>query len=227
MTHQSAHFLAASNALAAAMTPGELDATLTAITATAVKVLPQVDFSSITINHPDGHLETKAATEDLVCELDAKQYELHEGPCYHAATEAAHVVSADLAADERFPHYGPAAVESGIRSQVGLRLYTGDRAQGALNLYSTSVGAFDDLGALGALFSTQAAMAIGYATEVSNLKAALETRTVIGKAVGIVMERYQLGDDRAFAFLTRLSQHRNVKLRTVAEELVAANGLPA
>jgi AmiR/NasT family two-component response regulator len=35
-----------------------------------------------------------------------------------------------------------------------------------------------------------------------------------------VMARYQLNDERAFAFLTRLSQHRNVKLRHVAQEMV-------
>jgi AmiR/NasT family two-component response regulator len=38
--------------------------------------------------------------------------------------------------------------------------------------------------------------------------------------VGIVMERYQLNDQRAFAFLQRLSSHRNVKLRLVAQEIV-------
>jgi AmiR/NasT family two-component response regulator len=35
------------------------------------------------------------------------------------------------------------------------------------------------------------------------------------------MERYQLDDERAFAFLARLSQQRNVKLRVVAEEIIA------
>ena len=35
------------------------------------------------------------------------------------------------------------------------------------------------------------------------------------------MERYELSDERAFAFLTRLSQHRNVKLGLVAAEIVA------
>jgi GAF domain-containing protein len=227
MTDQTARLLVASNALADSVRPGELDATLSAITTTAVTVLPQVDFSSISINHPGGQLETKGATDELICDLDATQHDLHEGPCYYAVTEEAYVVSSNLAADERFPKYGPEAASKGIRSQVGLRLYTGDRAQGALNLYSKNVGAFEDLADLGALFATQAAMAIGYANEVSNLRTALETRTVIGKAVGIVMERYKLPDDRAFAFLTRLSQHRNVKLRTVAEEIVTANDVPA
>ena len=35
------------------------------------------------------------------------------------------------------------------------------------------------------------------------------------------LERYQLTEERAFAFLARVSQTRNVKLRAVAEELVA------
>ena len=43
---------------------------------------------------------------------------------------------------------------------------------------------------------------------------------MIGQAIGIVMERFGLTEDRAFAFLSRLSSHRNVKLRQVARELV-------
>ncbi len=35
------------------------------------------------------------------------------------------------------------------------------------------------------------------------------------------MERYQLSDARSFAFLTRLSQHRNVRLNKIAQELTA------
>jgi AmiR/NasT family two-component response regulator len=36
------------------------------------------------------------------------------------------------------------------------------------------------------------------------------------------MERYKIPEQQAFAFLTRLSQNRNVKLRIIAEELIAA-----
>jgi AmiR/NasT family two-component response regulator len=64
-------------------------------------------------------------------------------------------------------------------------------------------------------------MAIDYAREIHNLQEAVRTRTTIGTAIGIVMERYRLSDDRAFAFLTRLSQDGNVKLRLVAERLIA------
>jgi AmiR/NasT family two-component response regulator len=68
----------------------------------------------------------------------------------------------------------------------------------------------------------QSTVAIEYAREVENLQEAMNTRKTIGQAIGIVMERYGLTEDRAFAFLTRLSQQRNVKLRLVAAELVSA-----
>ena len=43
----------------------------------------------------------------------------------------------------------------------------------------------------------------------------------ISSAIGIVMERYGMPEERAFAFLARLSQQSNIKLRTLAERLVA------
>ncbi len=217
----------AANRLAQALAPADLDATLAAITGTAVEVLPQVDYASITVRLAEGDLETKAETDPLLIELDAQQYTLHEGPCYHAATSEPVVVSWNLPLDDRFPNYGPLAGEQGVLSQAGLRLFTDKRRQGALNLYSTRPAAFEDFEQLGALFATQAATAIGYATEIADLRRAMQTRTTIGQAVGIVMERYGLAPDRAFAFLTRLSQHRNVKLRQVAQEFVAESDPPS
>lgn len=58
-------------------------------------------------------------------------------------------------------------------------------------------------------------------SEADGLRAALESRTVIAKAIGILMERHSTGDEQAFAYLVRLSQHRNAKLRLVAAGIVA------
>jgi AmiR/NasT family two-component response regulator len=49
----------------------------------------------------------------------------------------------------------------------------------------------------------------------------LQTRQLIGQAVGIVMYRYAVDEQAAFAYLTRISQHSNVKLHQVAAEIVA------
>jgi len=207
--------------LAKSLTPGDLDHTLSRITAAAVEVLPEVEYASITVKHSDGRLETAAPTDDVLWGVDAAQYDLQEGPCYDAAVEAAHVLAPDLANDPRFPRYAVTATAVGIRAQAGIRLFDAPKSQGALNLYSTRIGAFEDLGSIGLLFRHQSAMAIAYAQEIQNLQEALRTRRTIGQAIGIVMERYSLSDQRAFAFLTRLSQHGNVKLNKVAERLVA------
>lgn len=209
--------------LAETITPGDLDHTLDRITSAAVEVLPGVHYASITVKHADGRLETVAPTDPMLLGLDAAQYDLQEGPCYDAAVDTPYVTSPHLAADARFPRYAALAVQAGVRAQAGLRLFETPRpsAQGALNLYSRDVGSFSDMRDVAGLFLHQAAVAIDYAREIDNLQEAMKTRQLIGRAVGIAMERYRLNEERAFAFLARVSQTRNVKLRTVAEELVA------
>ena len=56
--------------------------------------------------------------------------------------------------------------------------------------------------------------------EVDGLRRALETRTTIGQAVGIVMTQRALTAEEAFAHLVELSSHSNTKLRDVAASIV-------
>lgn len=56
--------------------------------------------------------------------------------------------------------------------------------------------------------------------EVRGLRAALRSRHVIGQAQGLLMARYSVSSETAFAVLVRLSQSSNAKLRDVAERLV-------
>ena len=207
--------------LAERLTPADFDATLTTITTAAVELLPHVDYASLTVRHLDGTVLSYATTDDILVDLDRTQDELREGPCYYEITESPHVISRDLRVDPRFPTFGQAAVEVGILSQAGLRLFKTGRAVAALDLYSTQIAAFEDLTRLDRLFAHQAATALNYARELDNLHEALQTRTVIGQAVGILMERFGLEDQQAFAYLTRLSSTQHVKLRQLAEEIVA------
>jgi GAF domain-containing protein len=220
MATDDTEMLHASRRLAEVLAPGDLDQTLSRITAAAVEVLPEVAYASITVKHADGRLETFAPTDDLILGLDAAQYELQEGPCYEAAVDTAHVLSPDLAHDPRFPAYAPLAVATGIAAQAGIRLFDAPDSNGALNLYSLSTGAFSDLDSLAELFTHQSAVALAYARQVTQLKEAVQTRQLIGQAVGVTMERYDLDEARAFGFLARLSQDNNVKLRIVAERLL-------
>lgn len=65
--------------------------------------------------------------------------------------------------------------------------------------------------------------------ELAHLHAALLSRGVIEQAKGILIARYGISPDRAFDVLVRWSQDRNIKLRIIAETLVATiqRGSPA
>jgi hypothetical protein len=91
----------------------------------------------------------------------------------------------------------------------------------SLNLYSRQGGALQpDAVNIAELFAAHAATTLELVEHVEQLETALRTRTVIGEAVGVVMERYVITHDRAFQFLVRLSQNTNVKLHDIATDMV-------
>jgi hypothetical protein len=62
--------------------------------------------------------------------------------------------------------------------------------------------------------------------KVGQLEVAIDHRTHIGQATGIVMERFGLDPDAAFGVLAELSQRTNRKLYIIARELVTDRDLP-
>jgi hypothetical protein len=221
------HLVNVMNAVAASLSqPSDVEETLIRITRTALETVPGAHYVSISVRHPDGRLDVVAPTDPLITQIDDLQYELREGPSYDVVTDDEWIVSADVRSEARWPAYGPRVGVLGIRSQVAMRLHLDTKSRIGLNLYSRQCDAFDDPQHIAELFASHAKIALGYAHEVTQLTEALATRTVIGKALGIIMERYSIPDDQAFEFLTRLSQTSNVKLREIAERLVALEHHP-
>jgi GAF domain-containing protein len=201
--------------------PDNVSSTLKTIVEVARDSMPDVDHVGISITHRRGKIETMAATDPLVYELDRVQYELREGPCVQAIETDPVIVVNNLRHDQRWPRYIPRAVEQGVRSQLGLRLYVEKETLGGINVYSTSSDEIsEETQHLAELFAAHAALALGRIRREEDLNTALASRKLIGQAIGIVMERYQMDEDRAFGYLARVSQHGNVKLRDVARELV-------
>jgi GAF domain-containing protein len=202
--------------------PHTLQDTLDMIVETAVRSLPGMDHVGITLANRDGTMETKAGTDQLVWELDQLQYDLGEGPCLHAILDEP-VTKVEYAfREQRWPQFIPRAVEMGLQSQLGMRLFTETETIGGLNMYSTSFATIDpDVMHKAELFAAQASIALGRTRREEDLNTALQTRKVIGQSIGILMERHGIDEDRAFAYLARVSSHTNIKLREVAAEVVA------
>jgi GAF domain-containing protein len=148
--------------------------------------------------------------------------------CITALRNADVVRIDDVLTDERWPDFAEGAAQLGLRSMFACRLTTTRDVLGALNLYSTSAGAFD---------SGSEQLALGYATHVGlalsgidkerNLRKAMDSREVIGQAMGILMERHRITASQAFDLMVHVSQRSNVKLRAIAEELVQTGNLPS
>ena len=136
-----------------------------------------------------------------------------------------------MADEQRWPRFASRAATLGAASMLSFQLYVEGDNLGALNLYSGHPNGFDDESEqVGLLFASHAAVAFADARQLEHLSAAIATRDLIGQAKGILMERYSLDADQAFRVLTRISQHTNQRLHTIADELVTTRqitGLPS
>jgi GAF domain-containing protein len=203
--------------------PTSIEEALLVLTQGAVHAIPGASHASISVLQCDGKLETVAATDPLIIELDARQYAFEEGPCYDTVAESSEtfLVAFDLAKDDRWPRYGPVAAEKGIRAQLAVLLSRNGKERSALNVYASQPHDFNhDSIETAEMFASHASLAMGFVRTVETLSNAIGTRQTIGQATGIVMERYQIDEERAFAFLVRISRDSNVKLRDVAADFV-------
>jgi len=201
--------------------------TLDGIVELAVSMVPGCAAAGISLI-TRREITTAAATDQAVRLGDEMQYELDEGPCLDAVRSEEVVRSDDVVADSRWPRWGPAVTERlGVRSMLCLQLYTTETKHGALNLYATEPGAFSAADqALAGTFAAVAAAALQAAQTEEQLASAVASRTLIGQAQGVIMERYGLSAPNAFSVLSRISQDSNTKLAVVAEQIVATRRIP-
>lgn len=206
---------------------GDVDATLRAITASAVRTVPHAQQCGITYVIGRKKVQPRAWTGELPRTVDALQERLGQGPCMDAAWEEEIVRMDDVRADTRWPRFTAEAARLGVGSMMCFRLFVKGDALGALNLYAAQPNAFDDeTRDIGLIFAGHAAVALAGAEHEENLRRGMDNRDVIGQAKGILMERHKLTAPQAFDVLARVSQEMNRKLFDVARELTTTGEVP-
>jgi GAF domain-containing protein len=207
-----------------------LDETVELVVQYALKAV-DCQYAGVMLVHPArpgsaGEIETAAATDPLVAELDRIQIDCGDGPGLSDA-ESISVRVADTMYDLRWEKWARKLAERGIRSVLCARISTGTAEWGTLNLFHGDPEAFDaDDEAVAAILARHAAVALASARRAENLWLAIDARKLVGQAQGILMERFDLSPDQAFAVLLRYSQDKNIKLRDVAQLLVSQRSLP-
>jgi len=206
--------------------PG-MDQTLERIVAVAAETV-HCDGAGIFLLHGRHRVESAAATDPSVEQADELQLVCGQGPCLEAIEDHEIVIIQDTLTDLRWREWSALAAGLGWRSVLSLRLFTTKDTIGSLNLYSVHPAKFDgDDAGVASIFAGHASMALAAARSEASLRQAMDARHVIGQAQGILMERFTLSADQAFAVLRRYSQDHNVKLRQVADEVVATRTLPS
>ena len=204
-----------------------LEDLLTRVATYAVRAIPGADGAGLTLLEDD-RANTIVATAAFVSEIDDIQYGIGQGPCITAAREGQTVMSGSLGSDPRWRKFGGTVARLGVHSVLSLPLVTPDRVVGAMNVYAHDRHVFDERAAeLGEIYAVPAAIAVQNAQVLAQtqrlaaqLQAALETRGVIDRAIGIMMSRSGGTEDQALARLRALSQNEHHKLAVVARQII-------
>lgn len=215
-----------------------LQATLDRIAEYAVELVDGCEFAGIlTVRRtarrtsPRISVRTLAATDEIVEISDRIQEEVGEGPCLDATRERHEVLRIPDVNDERererWPKFIPRVRELGVGSAIGFLLYTSEQNLGSLNMYSRRPRALTERSErMGWLLASHAAVAFASARTDADLHASISSRTDIGQATGIMMERHKVTEDDAFAILSQASQDNNVKLRDLARRVIETGEIP-
>ncbi|HEX4432279.1 MAG TPA: GAF and ANTAR domain-containing protein [Frankiaceae bacterium] len=205
----------------------ELDAFLGELASLAVDVISPVSSCGITLRR-DGTPMTVSSSDPLAGRIDELQYGRGVGPCLQALHTGRAVVVTDLAQEARWGDYPTHALRWGVAASLSLPLTAGIPTVGAMNLYSVNAHDFTPAEvAQGAAFAAQASGALAlvqkHETQLrvnAQLLGALASRSIIDQAMGVLMGTRQISATEAFDELRSQSQHRNVKLHTIAAEVV-------
>lgn len=189
-----------------------------------------------------------AASDEFARRMDAVQYEVDDGPCLTCLRDGTVVEVPDIVADRRWPAFRRRGRQEGAGASMSIPLpspspaaaavHRGARAEdtaaagaaiGAVNLYTRRAGGLTpaDRGR-GVAFAGQVAGAIALAARLAreeahnqHLQAALNSRSTIDQAIGVIIGRSGLEADAAFDVLRLRSQNTNTKLRDVATQVIA------
>lgn len=173
---------------------------------------------------------TFGITDDRIRSIDQAQYDQGSGPCVDAIMNSDTFYFNGTDVEPRWRQFAEVAGREQIYSVLSVPMKVDGETVGALNFYSGERDALRPGQREEALmFASQAAVTVANVKElvdsrsqVDQLQQALQTRTMIGQATGLLMAQEGLSSEEAFQKLVRVSQTANIKLREIAQRYVEA-----
>jgi GAF domain-containing protein len=193
-----------------------------------------VDGAGLMLVDGDGVLRATAASDEPGGMLEALQEQFGEGPCVDAFLEDGPVLADELAADPRWPSVGPLAAGHGVRAVLGVPIDLREGPVGTLNVYAAQPHRWDD-GDVAAIraYTRVIASLLRAAVQAhvsdraaTQLQHALDHRSLVEQAKGVIMERRRLDQQGAFELLRARARSSRRRLDEVARETVEGVILP-
>jgi GAF domain-containing protein len=189
-----------------------------------------VDGTALLLIDRDQVLRILAASDRRAGLLEELEAEHGEGPCADAFADKEPVAADDLAGDERWPAFAPAAAARGLLAVLASPVPYGDQAVGVVAVLDgvahvwseaerEAVVAFTELVALLILNAMEARDRGRLAAE---LQGALVSRVVIEQAKGVLVGRHGVTTREAFERLRRQARDQRRPLSEVARSVVGA-----
>lgn len=190
----------------------------------AVSLVPGATAGSLTVATPDGGLATAASDERVGPCHDVQFRTGGDGPARETLRHNEPRRVDDMAVDDRWPAFRATARRQGFASCLALPLLTARHPSAALNLYADQPGVFAGTAHDVALFfAAQGGVALDNADLyrqsrhlVEHLHRALTSHSIVERARGLLMGRYHIDSEEAFALLRTESQRSHRKLRDIA-----------
>jgi GAF domain-containing protein len=208
--------------------PG-VEETIDAVVQFALQAL-NCTYAGVALHRRGSRPEVAAVTDAVVAEVYDLQIDDGDGPLVTALRGRTNVLIRDTSTDPRWPRWAAKVAQLGVRSVLDVPLATGTGSTasvGVLGLYSPYPDAFGaDDEAIAHILARHASIAVATARHEETMAQAVDARKLVGQAMGILMERFDVDGDRAFAILKRYSQDTNTKLRDVAQHLIDTRKLP-
>jgi GAF domain-containing protein len=189
-----------------------------------------VDGTALMLVDRDQALRNLAVSDARAGLLEELQAEHSEGPCVDAFEDKQPVAAGDLASDDRWPEFGPAAAGGGLLAVLASPIPYSDHAVGVVAVFAgdphpwteaerEAIVAFTELVALLILNAMEATERGKLAGE---LQLALSSRVVIEQAKGVLVGRHGLTTRQAFDRLRRQARDQRRPLSEVARAVVSA-----
>jgi GAF domain-containing protein len=201
---------------------------LTTLSDSCVEVL-DIAASGIMLAPPGGELRVMTSSSEAMHLVELFEVQTQEGPCLDCYRSGRTVVNEDLATvNGHWPRFAPVALAAGFRAADAIPMRLRNHVIGALNLFRTATGSLsdDDVAAAQALADIATIAIVQHRRTIEQhalteqLTHALNSRTVLEQAKGMIAERLDLSVDQAFTRLRHHARANNLRLSDLAADLV-------